>query len=187
MGTPTKILIIDDDEAVRVTYVEVFKNEGFAVEEAIDGLDGLEKATKNPPQVIFTGIIMPRMDGFGLKEALAKNVATANIPVVMSSHMGRKEDEEKAKTMGIVDFIILDLVTPRQAVERIRRVLGAGEYKVKIVAGELDVTRLAKDFHLNEKFQCSNCGADLVLQLGIMDVGQHEFTAKIICPKCGRI
>jgi PleD family two-component response regulator/predicted RNA-binding Zn-ribbon protein involved in translation (DUF1610 family) len=182
----TKLLIIDDDEPVRSMYAEVFKKEGFEVEEAIDGLDGLEKASVNAPDIIFTGIIMPRMDGFQLKEALSKNVATANVPVVMSSHMGRKDDQDRAKEAGIKDFIVLDMVPPRQAVERVRAVLGGGEYKIKINPIELDATKLATDLHFNSDFKCKYCGADLLLTLKIDDLERREFGAVFICPNCGK-
>jgi len=183
----TKILIIDDDDSVRGIYVDIFKKEGFEVEEAIDGLEGLDKATKNIPDVVFTGIVMPRMDGFGLIEALKKNVSTANIPVVISSHLGRSEDSEKAKELGVKDFIVRHMVTPKEVVERVKKILGSGDYKLKISSGELDATQLAKDLHFNENYKCSHCGADLVLNLSVSNIENHEFTGRINCPNCGRV
>lgn len=85
-----KILLVDDDEMIRGIYSEVFRNNGFEVEEARDGLEGLEKARSIIPDIIFTGIIMPKMEGFDLMEALKKNVATSQIPVFISSHLGRE-------------------------------------------------------------------------------------------------
>lgn len=181
-----KILIVDDDENIRSIYVEIFKKEGFEVEEAVDGLEGLDKATKNPPQVVFTGIIMPKLDGFGLKEALAKNVATANIPVVMSSHMGRKEDEEKAKAMGIRDFIVQGMVTPKAAVERIWAILGDQKYYVKVDPTELDAPDLAKEIHLKPGFRCPNCDSEMQLLLDVVDIGGHKFSASFVCPQCDK-
>lgn len=186
MANQIKILIIEDDINIRSIFTEVFRKEGFEVDEAEDGVDGLDKATKNPPDVIFTGIVMPRMDGFALKEALSKNVSTSNIPVVMSSHMGRKEDEEKARALGIKDFIITQMITPRQAVERVRVLLGSGEYRLKFHKSELDAMKLAKDLHFNEKFQCSYCGTELEVVVRIVDLNSREFNARFVCPKCNR-
>ncbi|HLN18960.1 MAG TPA: response regulator [Patescibacteria group bacterium] len=184
----TRILIVDDDETVRSNYVEIFKKEGFEVEEAVDGLQGFDKATKNIPDVIFTGIVMPRMDGFGLMESLKKNVATANIPIIISSHLGRSEDHEKAKKLGVKDFIILHMVTPKEATERVRKVLGGmGNYKLKIDTKELDAIQMAKDNHFKEDYKCSQCGADLILKLSVSDISNHNLTGHIVCPKCGRI
>lgn len=179
-----KILLVDDDNDIRSMYAEVFKSQGFEVEEAIDGLDGFEKATQIIPDVIFTGIIMPRMDGFSLKENLSKHVATVNIPVIMSSHMGRKVDEDRAKELGIKDFIVRDMVSPKQAVERIRRVFSSGDYRIKFDLNSLDAPRLAQDMKLSGGFQCADCGAEMVLSLGASSLNSHEFSAKLICPNC---
>lgn len=182
-----KILIIDDDEQIREIYAGIFKQEGFEVEEAVDGVEGLDKATKNVPDVIFTGIVMPRMDGFMLKEALSKNVTTANVPVVISSHLGREEDKQKAKEMGVKDFLVRHMVTPKEAVERVRKVLGSGEYRVRINPSELDASNLARDTHMLEGMKCPKCMADLILTLNSSDISQHEFSARIACPKCGQL
>jgi PleD family two-component response regulator len=184
MESKNKILIVDDDAAVRNMYSEVFRSEGFEVEEAFDGLDGLEKAVKNPPDIIFTGIIMPRLDGFQLKDALSKNVPTASVPVVMSSHMGRLEDQKLAKEMGAADFIVLNMVSPRETVERTKAILGAGKYLVKINSGEMEAQNLARDLHLPLDFKCSYCQTDLVLLLRVSDTERQEFQARLFCPKC---
>jgi CheY-like chemotaxis protein len=181
-----KILLVDDDEAIRTVYAEVFRKHDFEVEEAMDGVEGLDKATKNIPDVIFTGIIMPRMDGFALIEALKKNVATSTVPVVFSSHMGREEDKNRAKEMGVKDFITRDFVTPNQAVERILAIFTAEEYKLKFSPSELDAPKLAKDMNFRENFQCPNCGGPLVLVVKMKDVKTKEYSAKFICPECSQ-
>lgn len=183
----TKILIVDDDDSIRGVYVDIFKKDGFEVEEAKDGLEGLDAATKNIPDIVFTGIVMPRMDGFGLIEALKKNVATANIPIVISSHLGRSIDSDRAKELGVKDFIVRHMVTPKEAVERVRKVLGAGDYRLKINASELDAAQLAKHLHFKEDYKCGYCGADLILNLSVSDIANHEFRGKINCPNCGRV
>ncbi len=181
-----KILIVDDDEATRTMYAEVFRKHDFEVEEAVDGVDGLDKVTKGVPDVIFTGIIMPRMDGFALIEALKKNVATSHVPVVISSHMGREEDKNRAKEMGAKDFITRDFVTPNQAVERIMAIFKAEEYRLKFSPGELDAAKLAKDMNFRENFQCANCGGQLVLVVKLKDIKTKEYSAKFICPQCNQ-
>ena len=181
-----KILIVDDDESTRTVYAEVFKKHDFEVEEAVDGVDGLDKATKNIPDVIFTGIIMLRMDGFALIEALKKNVATSRVPVVISSHMGREEDRSRAKEMGAKDFITRDLVTPNQAVERVLAIFTSEEYKLKFSPDELDALKLAKDMSFRENFQCPNCGGQLVLAVKMKNAQTKEYSAKFICPQCNQ-
>lgn len=185
MDKQIKILIVDDEQEIRSMYAEIFKKEGFEVEEAVDGLDGLDKATKNVPDIIFTGIIMPRMDGFSLKEELKKKVATANVPVVMSSHMGRKEDEQKARESGVRDFFVVGMITPKQVVERVRAIFKEKTYMLKFDPTELDAPKLASNFNIDSKnYSCNRCGGVLALSLEILDPSDHEFKAKFVCPTC---
>jgi len=180
-----KILIVDDDDSVRTMYVEIFKNEDFEVIEATDGLDGLEKAIKENPSIIFTGIMMPRMDGFAFVSELKKNVATNNIPVMMISHMGRKEDHDRAKEMGVRDFIVQGMVSPKSVVERARSLFKSGDYSLRIIPSELDAVKLANDIGINDAYICDKCGSEMILNLEIGNLSTKELTGRFVCPKCG--
>ncbi|MFB6225694.1 MAG: PleD family two-component system response regulator, partial [Candidatus Paceibacteria bacterium] len=85
------ILVVDDDELTRNMYVERFEQEReFRIRTASDGLEALQIMTEEEvPDLVFTGIIMPRMNGFDLIESMQDRVKLANIPVMISSHMGR--------------------------------------------------------------------------------------------------
>ena len=179
-----KVLIIDDDESSRGIYADVFKQAGFEVSEAVDGIDGLDKATKNIPDVIFTGIIMPRMDGFSLKDALSKNVNTAKIPVFILSHMGREEDRQRAIKAGAQDFIIQGMITPRQVLEKVKAMFNSGEYTLKINEEVLDAPKLITDLNLGLGFKCPHCGGDMVLKMITVDVIKYKFKSQLICPQC---
>lgn len=174
------VLLVEDDENTRQMYAEVFRQKNFEVIEAVDGVEGLDKATKEKPDVIFTGIVMPRMDGFMMFEALKKNVSTSQIPVAISSHMGREEDQKKALEMGAKDFIPRDLNTPIQVTERIMAIVSANTYKVKIIPNELDAKKLLADLKISESLNCDKCGGELVLSISR---GQ-EMKAKFVCLKC---
>ncbi len=184
MDKKYKILIVDDDAEVRSLYGEVFKAEGFKVMEAVDGLDGINKAIANVPDVIFTGIIMPKMDGFGMKEALSKNVATSNIPVVMSSHMGREEDRKKAEEAGVKEFFVAGMVTPKEVVARVIRLFTLVKYNLKLNIKGGDIAKLTQDLGLKDDFSCANCGEDLVLNIEMTNNERKEFVGRIICLRC---
>ncbi|MCX6762072.1 MAG: response regulator [Candidatus Moranbacteria bacterium] len=179
-----KILLVDDDADSRGIYAEVFKTSGFSVIEAVDGLDGINKAIANVPDVIFTGIIMPKMDGFGLKDALSKNVATSNIPVVMSSHMGREEDRKKADDAGVKDFFVAGMITPKEVVARVLNLFSLVKYKLKLNINAGDISRLTRELKLKDDFSCPECGEDLVLNIEMTNKERKEFTGRIICPRC---
>lgn len=182
-----KILLVDDDLTLRQMYSEIFRNANFDVIEASDGVEGLDIASKELPDVIFTGIIMPRMDGFAMIESLKKTVMTANIPIVISSHIGREEDQRRANMLGAKDFIIRVNTRPVEVVKRINALFAkaGGEYKLEFNPISLDAKKLAKDLNFQIDFSCLKCGERLALDLKLQDVKCKKFEAHFICPKCG--
>ena len=124
-----KILVVDDDFIQLDLYVDLFKDKGYEVLSAIDGLEGLEKALKANPDLVFTGIIMPRMDGFALVRNLRSNIQTAKIPVIMFSHLGREEDREKAKQMEGVEFMVKGFDSPADIAKKVDKILKEAETK----------------------------------------------------------
>ncbi len=118
-----KILIIDDERAIRRALREILEFEDFQVDEAENGVEGLEKAKNTLYDIIFCDIKMPQMDGMEVLDALiAQKVET---PVIMISGHGNIETAVDAIKKGAFDFIEkpLDLnrilVTIRNAKERV--------------------------------------------------------------------
>jgi len=178
------ILIIDDDVFTRGTYADVFRGAGYTVLEAEDGVEGLDLATTKSPDVIFTGIVMPRMDGFTLMESLKKNMATSVIPVFISSHLGREEDKKRATELGAKGFIVRDFTSPAEIVETISAVFAeGGEYLLEFDPFNLDAQKLARDLKMNSNFQCLECDERVVIKLRAGHNGEHK--ALLTCPRCG--
>jgi len=182
-----KILLIDDDIDLREMYAEVFRNAGFEVLEAQDGVEGLDIASKEIPNVIFTGIVMPRMDGFTMMESLKKTVMTANIPIIISSHMGREEDRERANELGAKDFIIRNMTPPVEVVERVNSLFlkEGNEYKIAFSQYDFDAQKLAKNFSFQPNFLCLECGGKLILNMKLQNVKDRLFETRFVCSKCG--
>lgn len=177
-----KILIIDDDEEIREIYVNVFRQKGWHVLEAQDGIEGLDVATSEEGiDVIFTGIIMPRMDGFQMMEALKERTSTSNIPVFINSHLGREEDRKKAEKLGAVDFIVQGRISPAEAVQKITYQLSGKSYLLKVDPYELDAQKIINDLDFPEEFKCRNCGAALAVEI---TPAEKDFKAKFICSSC---
>lgn len=180
-----KVLIVDDDAHTRDMYSEVFQNNGFEVLEAADGVAGLDMATLKNPDVIFTGIIMPRMDGFGLMEALKKNISTSTIPVFISSHMGREDDKARAFELGAKDFIVRDMTPPIKVIEIINSYFSQGhEYRIEFDTTTKDGKRLMKRLTSKEEELCPKCGGKLILKLILKRGRDKSFNASMVCPKC---
>ncbi len=98
-----KILVIDDERAIRRALKEILEFEGFEVLEAENGKEGLALALANEYDIIFCDIKMPEMDGLEMLEALMKS--RQDIPVVMISGHGNIDTAVQAIKKGAFDFI----------------------------------------------------------------------------------
>lgn len=118
-----KILIIDDERAIRRALREILEFEDFQVDEAENGVEGLEKAKNTLYDIIFCDIKMPQMDGMEVLDALVSQKIDS--PVIMISGHGNIETAVEAIKKGAFDFIEkpLDLnrilVTIRNAKDRV--------------------------------------------------------------------
>lgn len=99
----SKILIIDDERAIRRALREILEFENFEVDEAEDGKQGVEKATSEVFDIIFCDIKMPNMDGMEVLDALQD--ASVETPVIMISGHGTIETAVQALKKGAFDFI----------------------------------------------------------------------------------
>ncbi len=80
-----RVLVADDDAAVRRFYVGVLREAGARVVEARDGVEALQLARAEPPDLILADIVMPRLDGLGLCAAVRREPALDGVPVVLLS------------------------------------------------------------------------------------------------------
>ena len=177
-GVIKKVLLVDDNVEIRSLYAEIFRQEQFDVREANDGLEGLEMANQITPDIIVSGIIMPRMDGFQFVETLKKSVATAGVPVFFLSHLGREEDEVRSKELGVKDFIVQGMVSPVEALARIKGLLENKEYTVNIDQHSLDADRLSKELGIDENFSTAD-GGKWTLRLRLRSQDRKQFDAEL--------
>lgn len=177
---PIRILLVDDDLDTRTMYAEVFRMSGFDVREANDGLEGLEMANQIVPNVVMTGIIMPRMDGFQFMEGMKKNVATASVPVAFISHLGRQEDEDKAHELGARDFIVRDMTTPVEVVTRIKSLLASSDFSLSFDTHSAEAGRLLEMLGMDKTLPCMG-GTHPVMKLRLKDKEKRIFEAELIC------
>ena len=101
---PSKTILIIDDEADNVAFVSaVLKREGFSVIAAQDGVEGVNKAVVETPDLIVLDIQMPRLNGFEVFTRLQETEATREIPVVMLTgireKIGRGYSDRDVKTL----------------------------------------------------------------------------------------
>jgi CheY-like chemotaxis protein len=79
---PPRVLVVDDDPAVRLVCSTNLQLDGYQVIEAANGQEGLERALDHVPDVVLLEISMPVLDGFGLAAALQANERTRELPLI---------------------------------------------------------------------------------------------------------
>jgi DNA-binding response OmpR family regulator len=119
----SKILIIEDDRFLRELISRKLKNEGYEVLEAMDGEEGLKKIKEEKPDLVLLDLILPCIDGFEVLSIAKENQETSQIPIIILSNLGQREEIEKGLKLGAVDYLVKAHFTPSEIVEKIKNFL----------------------------------------------------------------
>jgi two-component system chemotaxis response regulator CheY len=115
-GPKPRVLVIDDASLVRRYYREALERVGFEVNEALNGLEALEKLLTAPADLLIVDVNMPQMDGFTFLKILRRQEALiASIPAVVISTEAKLEDQDAARAAG-ANFYLVKPVAPEQLV-----------------------------------------------------------------------
>ena len=121
------VLVIDDEEPIRLLCRVNLEAEGMIVLEARDGITGLETARAATPDVILLDVMMPGLDGWGVAEELLDDPTTEDIPIVFLTARAEVRDRARGLDLGGVDYVTkpfnpLDLAPlVRALLERVSR------------------------------------------------------------------
>ncbi|MCH8919748.1 MAG: response regulator transcription factor [Chloroflexi bacterium] len=114
-----RILVIDDNSRDRKLLRDALAHEGYTVDEAADGADGLKVLFHSRPDVVVLDILMPGMDGWVTCQRIRE---VTEVPVIMLTSLNRDEEVVKGLELGADDFVSKP-VSPRQLIARVRAVL----------------------------------------------------------------
>ncbi len=117
-----RVLVVDDSAAIRHLVSDCLRRQGFSVETAVDGLDGLNKAKQAPPDIVLTDYDMPRMTGFELVLALRKHEKTRDVPLVMLTARDSKRDQAQMRAAGLKSYLVKPF-GPDKCIAIVERVL----------------------------------------------------------------
>lgn len=118
-----KILIIDDDPFIVDMYVLKFGDNGFEVETAKDGKEGVKKILEYKPDIILLDIVMPAMDGFKVLQELKRRNEMPFPKIILLTNLGQKDDIERGLKLGAFDYIIKAHFTPSEVVDKVKEIL----------------------------------------------------------------
>jgi len=122
-----KILVLEDEKIMLDLLEKKLSVEGYEVETAGDGEEGLEKMRKNNPDIVILDIIMPRKGGFEVMEEMQKDEKLKNIPVIIVSNSGQPIEIDKAKGLGAKDWLVKTEFDPREVIDKVVKQIGKAE------------------------------------------------------------
>ena len=101
----SRILVVDDLEENRRLILDLFEDSEYTIETASDGLEALERAFAQPPDLVLMDVNMPRLDGFEACIRLKADPRTRLVPVVLVTALSAREDRIKGISAGCDDFL----------------------------------------------------------------------------------
>jgi two-component system, chemotaxis family, chemotaxis protein CheY len=111
-----RVLIVDDASLVRMYYRQALEGAGFDVDEALNGLEALEKLLAGPVDLLVVDVNMPQMDGFTFVTALRSRASEiASIPVLITSTESAAEDLDAARKAGANFYLVKPLTQDQLA------------------------------------------------------------------------
>ena len=123
---PRRILLVEDDRFLRKAAETTLKQQGYTVITAADGEEALRVARSAPPDLILLDVIMPKLNGFQVLDALKKDPTTAHIPVIILSNLGQDRDVQQAMEAGATAYFIKADLSLQALVQRVGETLAAG-------------------------------------------------------------
>jgi CheY-like chemotaxis protein len=113
---PPLILIIEDDERIAKFYNILFSAKGYRVENAHDGVEGVDMATAMLPSLILLDVMMPKMNGLMVLQTLRANPETEATPVVVLSNYMEPPLIQRALQLGAIEYVVKSQARPEQLV-----------------------------------------------------------------------
>lgn len=117
------VLLVEDDTFLSGMYVKKLNIEGFDVQLASDGEEGLREAKAVLPDIVLLDIVLPKMDGFHVLEGIKKDEKTKKIPVILLTNLGQKEDVDRGLTLGAADYLIKAHFMPSEVVDKVKKLI----------------------------------------------------------------
>jgi two-component system, OmpR family, alkaline phosphatase synthesis response regulator PhoP len=120
--TSGPILVIDDEPYILRSLSYLLQREGYTVETATNGAEGLQRVRSLRPPLVFLDIMMPRMNGYEVCEQVKQEPSLENTYVIMLSAKGQQIDRERG-LLGGADEYMTKPFSPHEVVQRVQTIL----------------------------------------------------------------
>lgn len=118
------ILLVEDDDRLASVYESRLQAEGFKTKRVANGEDALAAALQVKPDLILLDVMMPKVSGFDVLDILRNTPETTNVKVIMLTALSQDSDRERAKSLGVDDYLIKSQVVIAEVVDKIKQQLG---------------------------------------------------------------
>jgi DNA-binding response OmpR family regulator len=120
------VLIAEDDADIRNLIAYSLEFAGFNVLQAIDGIDAVDKATKQQPDLILLDVKMPKLNGYDACSQLKQQDSTNGIPIVFLSARGQEQEIKQGLELGAEEYILKPFA-PDELHRRVKAILERGK------------------------------------------------------------
>ena len=139
-----RILVIEDEAKYAYILEKFFKNEGFDVILAFDGLIGVDKFNKEKPDIIILDIMLPKMSGYEVAERIRK---VSDVPIIMMSALSEESDILKGYELHIDDYVTKPFRTPI-LIAKVKNTLERREKLKESVKKDNDIDELNDEINI---------------------------------------
>ncbi len=121
---PKKILVIEDEEIMVNLLQRKLEQEGYEISVARNGEEGISLIKEILPDLILLDIIMPKKSGFEVLEAVEKDEKLNKIPVIIISNSGQPVELDRAKDLGVKDWLVKTNFDPHEVIDKVVKQIG---------------------------------------------------------------
>lgn len=142
----SKILVVEDEQDARETFIDLLSMEGYEVSSAVDGVDALAKAAADTYDLILLDIVMPNKDGLEVLQEIKKDKGTYGEPVVvMLTNISGDAAVEQAMDMGAAGFRLKVETDPDGLLEDIKEFLAGKVQDIEEEPVSRDITSFSQN------------------------------------------
>lgn len=123
---PKKILVVEDEGAMREIVAHKLQTHGFIVVQAADGKEGLELFEKEHPDMILLDLMLPNVDGFTVLQTIRelKDEKLSKTPIIILSNIWNDQDILKVRALKVSDYMIKAYFTTEEILKTVNKTLG---------------------------------------------------------------
>ena len=114
------VLLVEDDPFLSNILMMKLQKEGLNVVHAVDGDDALTKLNEGDYEMVLLDLILPKKNGFEVLETMRQDTRFESTPVIIVSNLGQDSDMEKARSLGVIDYIVKERLSIDDLVNKVK-------------------------------------------------------------------